>query len=77
MPNDLIAYFHGLQNGKTITYHSDGKIKEEGEYILGLPVGLWKKWNEQGLLVEEKFFPTPTLDEVMIHYLKNKKVTKS
>jgi antitoxin component YwqK of YwqJK toxin-antitoxin module len=46
-------YKDGVSHGKTITYHENGKKYYEGFYDEGRRVGLWRFWNEEGVLEKE------------------------
>jgi TonB family protein len=38
----------GIHDGKCIRYFENGQLKEEGEYVAGDKVGLWKYYHENG-----------------------------
>jgi antitoxin component YwqK of YwqJK toxin-antitoxin module len=44
-------YINGLENGKHIYYHDNGRISEEGSFILGQKVDKWKFYGLDGGLV--------------------------
>jgi hypothetical protein len=68
----LDTFSWGKQNGKSTTYHENGKKFCEGEYNNDNKIGKWKYWDEQGRLtgeeiydsdgklISEKAFATPT-----------------
>ena len=43
----------GVQNGNFISFHDNGFVKENGNYKLGVKVGSWKYFNEDGILITE------------------------
>jgi antitoxin component YwqK of YwqJK toxin-antitoxin module len=40
-----------LENGKFSYYHYNGRLKEEGEYIMGVKDGNWRRFDTEGLLI--------------------------
>ena len=46
----------GVQNGDFISFHNNGLVKENGHYKLGVKVGSWKYFNENGILITEISF---------------------
>ena len=44
-------YINGLENGKHTYYHDNGRISEEGSFILGQKVDKWKFYGLDGGLV--------------------------
>ncbi len=43
-----IEIINGKQNGKTIIYYQNGKIKEERYFKEGLRDSIWTTWSEEG-----------------------------
>ena len=50
------SYIDGQQNGKFISFHENGKIKDKGYYNMGVKVGKWKSFSIGGLLISEVSF---------------------
>ncbi len=50
------AYIEDNPNGKHTYYWDNGKLKEEGNYIMGKREGEWKKFDEEGLLFVRTFY---------------------
>ena len=46
----------GQQNGRFISYHENGTIKDKGYYNMGVKVGKWKSFSIGGLLISEVSF---------------------
>ena len=45
------SYVKGLANGKHKYYYSDGSIKEEQYYEMGSREKVWKKYDEEGIII--------------------------
>jgi antitoxin component YwqK of YwqJK toxin-antitoxin module len=45
-----IKYVDGNENGKFIFYYENGTPRIEGNYVMGLKEGVWKYYNQDGLL---------------------------
>ncbi len=58
-------------NGYTIFNHKNGKIASEGMMINGQPEGLWKSYNEEGILVSSGSRKNNLLDSLWSFYLPN------
>jgi len=43
----------GLREGDAIVYYENGKKKLEGKYRANKKIGIWKVWEEDGVLVQE------------------------
>jgi antitoxin component YwqK of YwqJK toxin-antitoxin module len=52
----ITHYIHGKREGHSIVRYPNGVIHYIGEYANDVQVGIWKTYNEQGVLVEEKNF---------------------
>lgn len=50
------AYAGKLLNGMYIASYSNGNLKEQGIFILGLKEGEWKNWDENGVLLGSKTY---------------------
>ena len=37
-----------------VTYHKNGKIRMEGSYTKGEPTGIWKDYNQYGVVIYER-----------------------
>jgi len=44
-------YIDGLENGKFTSFHINGKVKEQGQYIMGNKDGNWKRYDTEGILI--------------------------
>ncbi len=44
-------FVDGLPNGKHIWYWENGKIKQQGNYVMGRKTGDWKKFDQNGMLI--------------------------
>lgn len=42
-------YSKDTLDGATVTYHGNGKVLEEGQYIMGAKDGLWRAFDREGL----------------------------
>jgi uncharacterized protein len=49
-------YVDGLENGKYTRYHYNGKVWEEGVFLMGNKDGTWRKYNTEGVLEITFFF---------------------
>lgn len=47
------AYSGKLLNGHYEDFYLNKNLKESGWFVKGLKNGLWKRWNQQGVLMEE------------------------
>lgn len=45
-------------NSIEFNYYSNGKLKSTGIVLYGIPVGLWKYYDESGRLIKEEFLKT-------------------
>jgi antitoxin component YwqK of YwqJK toxin-antitoxin module len=52
----VTEYKKGEKDGITIVRHPNGTIYYRGEYEKDEPSGVWKFYNEQGQLIERKFY---------------------
>lgn len=52
----VTEYKKGEKDGITIVRHPNGAIYYSGEYENDEPVGVWKFYNDQGQLIERKFY---------------------
>lgn len=52
----ITEYKKGIKDGHTIVRHKNGAIYYKGEYEMDEPTGVWKFYNEEGQLVERKFY---------------------
>jgi uncharacterized protein len=49
-------YRAGRQHGPYVSYHPNGKIKEQGEYVANKKHKEWKEFDEEGKLVKSYMF---------------------
>ena len=47
------SYENGQKEGLSTIWHINGEKWKEQKHKLGKPVGIWKTWNDQGVLTEE------------------------
>ena len=52
----ITHYIHGKREGHSIVRYPNGAIHYIGEYSNDKQIGIWKTYNEQGVLVDEKNF---------------------
>jgi antitoxin component YwqK of YwqJK toxin-antitoxin module len=52
----ITHYIHGKREGHSIVKYPTGVIHYIGEYQNDMQIGIWKIYNEQGVLLEEKNF---------------------
>lgn len=52
----ITVYSHGKKDGHIVVRHPNGTIHYSGEYEMDKPVGVWKFYNDEGQLVERKFY---------------------
>jgi antitoxin component YwqK of YwqJK toxin-antitoxin module len=52
----ITHYINGKREGHSIVKYPNGVIHYIGEYSNDLQIGIWKTYNEQGVLLEEKNF---------------------
>ena len=64
-------YFMGQKSGKEIWYHTNGKIRYEGNSINGLKEGAAKNYYEDGSLHTEGNFENDSLEGMYIGYYQN------
>lgn len=50
----MTEFKHGVKNGITIVNYDSGKTRYTGENINGQPSGIWRFYNADGTLAEEK-----------------------
>ena len=50
------TYKNGLEDGEKTVWYSNGVKYYEGNFILGKKTGIWKFYNQDGTLAEEKKF---------------------
>ena len=55
-------YHNGLLEGPSKTYYPSTALKEEGQYLKGEKVGLWKTYNEDGDIIAEETFGEQKID---------------
>ena len=49
-------FINDRPDGKWLWYYLSGNIKEEGSYSGGIRIGLWKQFDEQGIIIDQKEF---------------------
>lgn len=50
---------NGERHGSFLLYHENGQKRYGGLYQNGKQVGIWRNWDEQGNLIEEKDYDNP------------------
>ena len=50
------GYSGKLLHGEYTVFYANKNLKEQGHFIMGLKDGLWKNWNESGVLVSQYTF---------------------
>ncbi|MCF8427345.1 MAG: hypothetical protein K9H61_09560 [Bacteroidia bacterium] len=68
------AYIKPNYEGKQIRYHENGKISSVQTYQNFLPNGIWLKYSQEGILIEQKAFENGQLSNPDITYHSNGKV---
>lgn len=48
------TYVLGKREGRAVTYHPNGKIYYEGHYSNGEESGIWKYYDNMGILIKEE-----------------------
>ncbi|MEX1190814.1 MAG: hypothetical protein WED10_09280 [Brumimicrobium sp.] len=52
----VTVYKEGKKDGHIVVKHPTGAVHYSGEYSMDEPVGKWKFYNDQGQLVNRKFY---------------------
>jgi len=52
----ITEYKKGKKDGITIVRHPNGTIYYKGKYEMDEPAGVWKFYNDEGQLIERKFY---------------------
>lgn len=52
-PMAVELYHNGKLNGKSLVFYKDGKIASETHYVDGVKEGVFKKYSENGIVLEE------------------------
>lgn len=52
----ITEYKEGKKDGISIVRHPNGTIHYKGQYEMDEPVGVWKFYDDQGQLIERKFY---------------------
>lgn len=52
----ITEYIDGKKDGIILVRHPNGAIYYKGKYEMDKPVGVWKVYDNQGQLVERKFY---------------------
>lgn len=55
----MTMYEHGLRQGHSVVHYPNGAIYYYGEYDHDTMIGIWKTYDQQGKLMEEKDYGTP------------------
>lgn len=59
-PDDILVreynFVDNVLDGKVYEYHESGQLKVSAEYNLGMPIGEWKEWDEDGELIVHQTF---------------------
>lgn len=50
------GYSGKLLHGLYTDFYLDNNIKEQGNFVMGLKDGIWKSWNDQGILMSQITF---------------------
>ena len=66
-----IAYGKYLKIGKSyhedghfVYYHPNGQLESEGEFVKGIKVGSWKRYDNQGNRKHDRYYPAESADLV-------------
>jgi hypothetical protein len=46
-----------LEDGHFTFFYPDGKIESEGEYVRGVKVGSWKRYDQTGKRKQDRYYP--------------------
>jgi hypothetical protein len=46
-----------LEDGHFTYFYADGKIESEGEYVRGVKVGSWKRYDQAGKRKQDRYYP--------------------
>lgn len=52
----ITEYTEGKKDGIILVRHPNGAIYYKGKYEMDEPAGVWKIYNDQGQLIERKFY---------------------
>ncbi len=55
-------------NGKFVTYHENGCVKEEGTYIDGMLQGVFHEYDENGKLIVQSYWKNHKLHGKLTHW---------
>jgi antitoxin component YwqK of YwqJK toxin-antitoxin module len=66
--SNIIQNSNEILNGKFITYHDNGNIKEKGTYIDGMLQGVFHEFDEDGKLIVQSHWKDHKLDGKFTHW---------
>lgn len=52
------------QDGHFVYYHPNGQLESEGEFVQGVKVGSWKRYDNQGNRKHDRYYPAESADLV-------------
>ncbi len=53
-----------LEDGHFVFYHPNGQLESEGEYVKGVKVGNWKRYDNLGKRKQDRYYPAESADLV-------------
>jgi antitoxin component YwqK of YwqJK toxin-antitoxin module len=53
-----------LEDGDFVFYHPNGKVESEGEYVRGVKVGTWKRYEPSGKPKADRYYPVESADAI-------------
>lgn len=53
-----------LEDGHFVYYHPNGKIESEGEFVKGIKVGYWKRYDANGTPKQDRYYPAESADKI-------------
>lgn len=53
-----------LEDGHFVYYYPSGKIESEGEFVRGVKVGNWKRYDQNGQRKPDRYYPVESADKI-------------
>lgn len=53
-----------LEDGHFVYYHPNGNVESEGEYVKGIKVGYWKRYEANGTPKPDRYYPAESADKI-------------
>lgn len=66
-PMSVDFYKNGKLNGKSVVFFKDGKIASETHYVNGVKEGVYKKFSDKGIVLEEVTYKNDQFDGLVTY----------